>query len=146
MKETQKLYIIVAFGLLLLTAICFYLIQTETITESKKYLDILTKAVPLSIVIGLSASFYLGHKHLKKMKVAKKSADKFQAYKNSIQIKNICLVIPGLVACIASILTGQAQFLFIALAVLIVMLIAFPSSNKAMTIMEIDQKIFDTIK
>jgi hypothetical protein len=146
MKEIQKLYIIVAFGLLLLTAICFYLIQTETITESKKYLDILTKAVPMSIVIGLSASFYFGNKHLKKMKVAKKSADKFQAYKNSIRIKNICLVIPGLIACIASILSGEAQFLFIALAVLIVMLIAFPSSNKAMTIMEIDQKIFDTIK
>ena len=146
MKETQKLYLIMAGGVLLLTAICFYLIQTDTVSESKKFLDILTKAVPMSIVIGLSASFYLSNKHLKKMKVAKKSADKFQAYKNSIQIKNICLLVPGLIACIASILTGEAQFLFVALAVLIVMLIAFPSSHKAHTTIEIDRNSFDKIK
>ena len=146
MKETQKQYMTMAFGLLLLTAICFYLIQTDTISESKKYLDILTKAVPMSIVIGLSASFYLGNKHLKKMKVSKKASQKFDNYKNATRIKNICLLIPGIIACIASLLTGEAQFLFIALAVLIVMLIAFPSNNKAMTAMEFDQKTFDKIK
>jgi hypothetical protein len=146
MKETQKIYLLMAFGLLLLAASCFYLIQSEIIYHSTNYMDMLTKVVPMSIVIGLSASFYLGNKHMKVAKSPKKASEKFESYKKGVFVKNICLVIPGFIACLAALLTGEAQFLFVALAVLIVMLIAFPSSHKAHTTMEIDRNSFDKIK
>ncbi|WP_341224635.1 hypothetical protein [uncultured Arcticibacterium sp.] len=137
LKKTQRTYIAIAFSLLLLAVAVFYLIQSGNISKGSSYMSILFKAVPMSIVIGLSASFYLGNKHLKEARKAKNLSSKLDYYKKSVFVKNLCLAIPGYLASIAAIMSGETQFLFIALAVLVVMLIAFPSNKKASSQLEL---------
>lgn len=131
LKETQKIYIAIAFSLLLLAVAVFYLIHSGEISKGSPYMSILFKVVPMGIVIGLSASFYLGNKHIKEGRKAKKLSSKIDFYKKSVFVKNLCLAIPGYLASIAAIMSGETQFLFISLAVLVVMLIAFPSIKRA---------------
>lgn len=148
LKETQKIYISIAFGLLILTAVIFYFIQSGTIAKSSEYMEILIKAVPMGIVIGLSASFYFGNKHLKKARKEKGINLKIKSYQSSVLVKNLCLAVPGILACLGALLSGEAQFLFIALAVLIVMLIAFPSKNKTISALELNEnelKLFEKL-
>ncbi|AWV97588.1 hypothetical protein [Arcticibacterium luteifluviistationis] len=133
LKETQKTYMAIAFSLLLLAIAVFYLIQSGSISQGSSAMDILFKAVPMGIVIGLSASFYFGNKHLKAARSVNGLSKKLEFYKKSALAKNLCLAVPGYLASIAAIISGETQFLFISLAVLAVMLIAFPSKKKAIS-------------
>jgi hypothetical protein len=142
LKSIQKEYLITAVALLLFTAICFYLTQSGTLLIKGNYQYILIRLVPMSIVIGLSASFYFGNKHLKLSKSAKKTTAKLEAYKNALRIKNACLFIPGIIASLSAVISGEVQFLFISLAILTVMLIAYPSKTKSISAMEITDKTF----
>lgn len=140
LKETQKVYIAVAISILVLAAAVFYLIQSGTISKDTEYMNILFKAVPMAIVIALSASFYLGNKHLKAGRKVKAVSKKLALYQKSVTVKNLCLAIPGYLASIAAIMSGETQFLFITLAVFVVMLIAFPSKKKAISQLELNDK------
>jgi hypothetical protein len=142
LKEIQKEYLLIALGLSIFIAICFYLVQSNIFLLSGNYQYILTKLVPMSIVIGLSASFYFGNKHLKIAKSAKKSDAKINSFTKALRIKNACLLIPGIIAGLSAVVSGETQFLFIALAILIVILIAFPTKVKSISAMEISDKNF----
>ena len=140
LKEIQKNYFIFVFALLLLAAACFNLITSGIVGISQTYTSILLKAVPMAVVIGISGSFYFGNKHIRSARSAKKLGDKLVGAKKANNIKNICLLVPGVLACIAALMTGEKQFLFISLAVLIVMAIAFPSKNKTVATLKLTEK------
>ncbi|MFT5886446.1 MAG: hypothetical protein ACI9IP_002913 [Arcticibacterium sp.] len=140
LKEIQKNYFIFVFALLLLAAACFNLITSGIVGISQTYTSILLKVVPMAIVIGISGSFYFGNRHVRAARAAKKLGDKLVGVKKANNIKNICLLVPGVLACIAALMTGEKQFLFISLAVLIVMAIAFPSKNKTAATLKLTEK------
>ncbi|MGK0139143.1 MAG: putative membrane protein [Algoriphagus sp.] len=139
-KEIQKNYFVFVFALLLLAAASFNLITSGIVGISQAYTSILLKAVPMAIVIGISGSFYFGNKHIRAARSAKKLEDQLIRFKKANNIKNIYLLLPGVIACIAALMTGEKQFLFISVAILIVMAIAFPSKNKTMAALNLTEK------
>ncbi len=140
LKETQKSYLSLAFALLLIASAAFYLIDTGIVAPSQTYTDIILKVIPMAIVIGISGSFYFGNKQIRAARSSKKLGEKLNGFKKANNIKNICLLLPGVSASLATILTGEKQFLFIALAILIVMAIAFPSKNKTAAALSLTDK------
>jgi hypothetical protein len=130
-KTFRFISLAIAGGLFTFSAIVFFLLSKQIITPGQTgSMEIFKTMVPVAIVLGIGASYMIGNKLLLKAQQQKGFGLKMAKYQSLLIIKLALLEAPGLLAVIAALLTGEIQFLFIALALVIVMIIGIPSREK----------------
>lgn len=133
-KTFRIISLAIAGGLFVFSAVVFFLLSNQIISpENSGSMEIFRTLVPVAIVLGIGTSYMIGNKLLLKAQKEKGLKNKMASFQSLSIIKLALLEAPGLLAVIAAFLTGEIQFLFIALALVIVMVIGIPSKEKLAT-------------
>ncbi|KPM49274.1 hypothetical protein [Jiulongibacter sediminis] len=133
-KTFRIISLAIAGGLFLFSAVVFFLLSNQVITpERTSSMEIFKTMVPVAIVLGIGASYMIGNKLLRKAQQEKGFKNKMEKFQSLSIVKLALLEAPGLLAVAAALLTGEIQFLFIALALVIVMIIGIPTKEKLAT-------------
>lgn len=136
--QSLKNIMLAVFGaLFLFIAGAYYLLKNGFLTGNSDLTPTFRIIIPLLAAGGLLASYLLGKSQLTKAKNAGDLKAKQEAFLQTQIIKNAVLEFPGLFCVVSAMITGEIQFLFIALAILIVMLIGFPKKDKMMDLLEL---------
>lgn len=136
-QNLKNIMLAIFGGLFLFIVIAYYLLKNGILAGDAALTPTFRVIIPILAAGGLLASYLLGKSNLEK---AKKQSDlemKMAAFQQTQIIKNALLEAPGLFCVVSAAITGEIQFLFIALAILIVMLIGFPKKDKMMDLLEL---------
>ncbi|MCR9066606.1 MAG: hypothetical protein NXI00_21715 [Cytophagales bacterium] len=137
-KSLKIILLAIPAGLFLFSFVTFFLVSIGMVEASSSGdIGVFRNLVPIAIVLGVGGSYLLGNKLLKSAKTEKGLANKLKAYQKMSIIKTALLEVPGLIAVVAALLTGEIQFLFVAMAIVVVMVIGVPTKEKVMEMLEL---------
>lgn len=86
--------------------------------------------IPFAILLGMTGAYYFKKKMLRSAVKAKKVEDKIEIYKKMFVVQMACLEAPALLCIVASLLTGEPNFLLIGVAIVAVILFRRPTAEK----------------
>ncbi|MGR3809155.1 hypothetical protein [Jiulongibacter sp. NS-SX5] len=129
-KTFRIINLAIAGGLFVFSAVTFFLLSNGLYTPSGEGMETFQNVVPIIIVLGIGASYFVTKKMLPSALKEKGLKNKMRSFQKISIIKLALLEAPGLLAVVAALLTGEIQFLFIALAIVIVMIIGIPTREK----------------
>ncbi len=136
-KQTSKQYfsglriLQLAFlaGLILLSAISFFLVFTGSMGKNSELNDILTILVPGLFVAGIIGSYFIAKNRLLTL-VDKDLNEKLSGYRAVMILKIALLEGPALFAIISYMLTGNNLFLGLAMIAVLLILFINPTREK----------------
>jgi len=136
-KQTSKqyfsglriLHLVFLAGLILFSAISFFLVFTGSMGKNSELKGILTILVPGFLVAGIMGSYFIAKNRLLTL-VDKDLNEKLSGYRAMMILKIALLEGPALFAIISYQLTGNILFLGVAMIAVLLILFVNPSKEK----------------
>ena len=116
-------------GLILIAALLYYL-QDGEITDVFDAKDIFTYVVPFVTIFGLIGSFFFSRKRLKAGAELDDIESKILEYRSISIQKWALLEASGMISTLAFFMTNNINFLWIAIALMIILGLSYPSKGK----------------
>ncbi|UBM59897.1 hypothetical protein LAG90_04450 [Marinilongibacter aquaticus] len=120
----------IPLALFLAAAAVYYILKGEQMALQPDTMSTFQFVLPIAILVGILFSSFYFNRQVKKLWKVKNLKEKLSGFQKAFILKMAMQELPATVAVVAALFTGEAQFLFIALAVIIVMIIGVPSKEK----------------
>lgn len=127
-KTIQIIYGALIFGIVVFTIVVFTMVEIPNYIIDLK--DIYTIVVPITAVGGVFLSNFLYQNFINKISASDLLSSKLAQYQTATLIKGACLEAPALLAVVATFLSNNIVFLFIAMLLVAVMYLKFPKKEK----------------
>ncbi len=126
--------ILVMFG-----AIVFYLSTSGSITPDPEFAQVLRYVLIMVLPIGLGAGYFIFKKQMEAIDSTLTLHEKLMKYQTAVLVRSGCFEMPGLLAAVAALITGDISLLLFTAIVVVIFLMVRPSVYTITTDLNLSQ-------